>query len=401
MSAEERALPATGESNKRWHPLQTLFRASGLDRKIDIVIGQNGSARSGSDRPQLSITRPLRLLSRLLMRGDLGFAEGYMAGDWDTNDLTTLFMAIGANESGSRIRQGIVSERIRERVRHALRSNSRNGSRRNIAYHYDLSNDFYAQWLDSTMTYSSAVFEEPGASLEDAQHLKYQRLLDALNAQPGDHILEIGCGWGGFAEEAAKRGCRVTGVTLSREQLAFARERMRKAGVEELVTLEFRDYREITEQYDHIVSIEMFEAVGERYWPLYFNKLRECLRPGGTAALQIITIDKHAFEHYRRRTDFIQRYIFPGGMLPTPERLDQLAEDAGLGIEEKRFHGLDYARTLRQWHLVFDACRDEISALGFDERFRRMWKYYLSYCEAGFLLGRINLLQLTLSRPAP
>jgi hypothetical protein len=246
MSAEERALPATGESNNKWHPLQALFRATGIDRKIDIRIGHNGAVQSGNDRPYLTITRPLRLLSRLLMRGDLGFAEGYMAGEWDTNDLTTLFMAIGANESGSHIRQGIMSERIRERLRHALRNNSRNGSRRNIAYHYDLSNDFYAQWLDPTMTYSSAIFEEPGASLEDAQHLKYQRLLDALNAQPGDHILEIGCGWGGFAEEAARRGCRVTGVTLSREQLAYARERMRKAGAGELVTLEFRDYRELT-----------------------------------------------------------------------------------------------------------------------------------------------------------
>jgi cyclopropane-fatty-acyl-phospholipid synthase len=399
MSAEERALPAAAETS-RWHPLLTLFRAAGLDRKIDIVIGHAGSTRSGSDRPLLLITRPHRLLSRLLMRGDLGFAEGYMAGEWDTNDLTTLFMAIGANESGSRIRQGIVSERIRERVRHALRSNSRHGSRRNIAYHYDLSNDFYAQWLDPTMTYSSAVFEEPGVSLEDAQHLKYQRLLDAINAQPGDHILEIGCGWGGFAEEAARRGCRVTGVTLSQEQLAYARKRIRNAGLEEFVTLEFRDYRELTDQYDHIVSIEMFEAVGERYWPLYFNKLRECLRPGGTAALQIITIDEHAFERYRRKTDFIQRYIFPGGMLPTTERLDRLVQDAGLGIEEKRFHGRDYATTLKHWHKAFDACRDEVSALGFDERFRRMWKYYLSYCEAGFLLDRINLLQLTLSRPA-
>lgn len=400
MSAEERTLPATQETS-RWHPLITLFRAAGLDSKIDIMIGHAGAIRSGSDRPQLLIARPHKLLTRLLMRGDLGFAESYMAGEWETNDLTALFMTIGANESGSRIRQGLFSERMRERLRHALRRNSRNGSRRNIAYHYDLSNDFYAHWLDPTMTYSSAVFEEPGASLEDAQHLKYQRLLDALDAQPGEHILEIGCGWGGFAEEAARRGCRVTGVTLSREQLAYARKRMRNAGVEQLVTLEYRDYRELTEQYDHIVSIEMFEAVGERYWPLYFNKLRECLRPGGTAALQIITIDKQAFEFYRRKTDFIQRYIFPGGMLPTTERLDQLAQDAGLGIREKRFYGRDYATTLKYWHKAFDACRDEISALGFDERFRRMWKYYLSYCEAGFLLERINLLQLTLSRPAP
>jgi cyclopropane-fatty-acyl-phospholipid synthase len=395
MSAEERALPATTETS-RWHPLHALLRATGAHRNLDIAIGR--TVHTGSERPQLLISNPVRLLSRVAMRGDLGFAESYMAGEWDTNDLTALLMAIGANESGSRIRQGLFSERMRERVRHALRSNSRHGSRRNIAYHYDLSNAFYSRWLDPSMTYSSAIFDdEPGLSLEAAQQRKYQRLLDALNAQPGDHILEIGCGWGGFAEEAARRGCRVTGLTLSKEQLDYARNRIREAGLEDLVTLEFRDYRDLCEQYDHIVSIEMFEAVGERYWPLYFEKLGACLRPGGKAALQIITIDGNAYQYYRRRTDFIQRYIFPGGMLPPIERLEQLAQDAGLVIEDKHLHGHDYARTLKQWHRAFDACRDEISALGFDEGFRRMWKYYLSYCETGFLLGRINLLQLVLS----
>jgi cyclopropane-fatty-acyl-phospholipid synthase len=371
------------------------LRAAGANDKIDLAFGR--TILPDSDRPQLLIAKPFRLLSRVLMRGDLGFAESYMAGEWDTNDLTALLKAIGANESGSRIRQGLFSERMRERVRHALRSNSRHGSRRNIAYHYDLSNDFYTRWLDPTMTYSSAIFDEPGLSLEAAQQRKYQRLLDALEARPGDHILEIGCGWGGFAEEAARRGCRVTGVTLSREQLAYARNRIRKAGLDGLVTLEFRDYRDIAEEYDHIVSIEMFEAVGERYWPLYFEKIGACLRPGGKAALQIITIDESAYHYYRRRTDFIQRYIFPGGMLPPVERLEQLAQDAGLAIREQYLHGHDYARTLKHWHRAFDACRDEIQALGFDEGFRRMWKYYLSYCETGFLLGRIDLLQLVLS----
>jgi len=394
MSADERALPAN-EASSRWHPLLALFRAAGANDKIDLAFDR--TTLPDSDRPQLLIKNPFRLLSRVIMRGDLGFAESYMAGEWDTNDLTALLKAIGANESGSRIRQGLFSERMRERVRHALRSNSRHGSRRNIAYHYDLSNDFYTRWLDPTMTYSSAIFNEPGLSLQAAQQRKYQRLLHALEARPGDHILEIGCGWGGFAEEAARRGCRVTGVTLSREQLAYARNRIRKAGLDGLVTLEFRDYRDIAEEYDHIVSIEMFEAVGERYWPLYFEKIGACLRPGGKAALQIITIDGSAYQYYRRRTDFIQRYIFPGGMLPPVERLEQLAQDAGLAIEERYLHGHDYARTLKHWHRAFDACRDEISALGFDEGFRRMWKYYLSYCETGFLLGRIDLLQLVLS----
>ena len=394
MSAEERALPATEETS-RWHPLLALLRAAGANDKIDLAFGR--TTLPESDRPQLLITKPFRLLSRVVMRGDLGFAESYMAGEWDTNDLTALLKAIGANEAGSRIRQGLFSEQMRERVRHALRSNSRQGSRRNIAYHYDLSNDFYARWLDPSMTYSSAIFDKPGLSLEAAQQRKYQRLLDALGAQPGDHILEIGCGWGGFAEEAARRGCRVTGVTLSREQLAYATDRIRRGGLDELVTLQFRDYRDIAEKYDHVVSIEMFEAVGERYWPLYYEKLRACLRPGGKAALQIITIDDRAYHYYRRRTDFIQRYIFPGGMLPPVNKLEQLAQDAGLEIEEKRFYGRDYATTLKQWHRAFDACRDEVTALGFDENFRRMWKYYLSYCEAGFLLGRIDLLQIVLS----
>ena len=394
MSAEERALPATEETS-RWHPLLALLRATGANDKIDLAFGR--IALQDSDRPQLLIKKPFRLLSRVVMRGDLGFAESYMAGEWDTNDLTALLKAIGANEAGSRIRQGLFSERMRERVRHALRTNSRQGSRRNIAYHYDLSNDFYARWLDPSMTYSSAIYDKPGLSLEAAQQRKYQRLLDALDAQPGDHILEIGCGWGGFAEEAARRGCRVTGVTLSREQLAYATDRIRRAGLDELVTLQFRDYRDIAEKYDHVVSIEMFEAVGERYWPLYFEKLRACLRPGGKAALQIITIDDRAYHYYRRRTDFIQRYIFPGGMLPPVHKLEQLAQDAGLEIEEKRFYGRDYATTLKQWHRAFDACRNEVTALGFDENFRRMWKYYLSYCEAGFLLGRIDLLQIVLS----
>jgi cyclopropane-fatty-acyl-phospholipid synthase len=395
MSADERALPAT-EETRRWHPLLALFRAAGLNRKIDLVIGR--TIHPGRDRPQLLIKNPSRLLARVVMRGDLGFAEGYMAGEWDTNNLTALLRAIGANESGSRIRQGIFSEQMRERILHALRNNSRHGSRRNIAYHYDLSNDFYTRWLDPSMTYSSAIFDEPGLSLEAAQARKYQWLLDTLNAKPGDHILEIGCGWGGFAEEAARHGCRVTGVTLSREQLGYARNRIHKAGLDDLVTLEFLDYRDIVGEYDHIVSIEMFEAVGERYWPLYFQKLESCLRPGGKAALQIITIDRNAYDDYRRRTDFIQRYIFPGGMLPPIEKIHQLAEDAGLAIEERALRGNDYAQTLKQWHRAFDASRDEILALGFDERFRRMWKYYLSYCETGFLLGRIDLLQLVLSR---
>jgi cyclopropane-fatty-acyl-phospholipid synthase len=247
------------------------------------------------------------------------------------------------------------------------------------------------------MTYSSAIFTQPEMSLEQAQREKYRRLLDSLEARPGDHILEIGCGWGGFAEEAARRGHKVTGITLSREQLVYARKRIEKAGLAHLVEFEYRDYRDLQENFDHIVSIEMFEAVGERYWQGYFETIRKCLKPGGHAALQIITIDETAFETYRNKADFIQKYIFPGGMLPAVEHLASLAATASLRLDALSRHGRDYASTLRAWHRSFDERSQQVDALGFDERFRRMWKYYLSYCEAGFLLGRIDLVQLRLT----
>ena len=398
MSAEERTLPVSRLTSKRRHPLLWLFRMLNLDRRLELCLDQNAAYETKENaRPRLHVSHPNRMLARLLLRGDLGFAESYIAGEWRTADLTALLAAIGANNTGSAVRKGMRLERLRERLLHALRNNSKRGSRRNIAYHYDLSNDFYALWLDPGMTYSSAIFEQPGEQLERAQQHKYRRLLDALQARPGDHILEIGCGWGGFAEEAARRGYRVTGVTLSQQQLGYASMRIRNAGLEDRVKLEFRDYRDIQESYDHIVSIEMFEAVGEEYWQGYFDRLRDSLRPGGTAALQIITIDDRAFDSYRKKADFIQKYIFPGGMLPSPERLERLARDSGLQVNTLSLHGLDYARTLHGWHRAFDRQREAISALGFDDRFRRMWKYYLSYCEAGFLLGRINLAQLSLS----
>jgi cyclopropane-fatty-acyl-phospholipid synthase len=398
MSAEERTLSVSRLTSSRRHPLLWLCRMLALDSKIEISVTDGAPVEPGpGDKPRLQVSHPNRMLARLLSRGDLGFAESYMAGEWSSGDLTALLAAIGANDSGSAVRKGVMMERMRDRLLHLLRNNSKAGSRRNIAYHYDLSNDFYALWLDPGMTYSSAVFGQAGEPLELAQQRKYRRLLDALQARPGDHILEIGCGWGGFAEEAARRGCRVTGVTLSREQLDFARNRIHAAGLGDLVTLEFRDYRDITGQYDHIVSIEMFEAVGEQYWGGYFETIRQTLRPGGRAALQIITIDDRAFDNYRNKVDFIQKYIFPGGMLPSLQRLERLTQTAGLEIQALALHGLDYARTLRAWHQAFDRQREAIAALGFDERFRRMWKYYLSYCEAGFRLGRIDLAQLTLS----
>lgn len=286
------------------------------------------------------------------------------------------------------------------RLRHGLNRNSRRGSRANIAFHYDLGNDFYRLWLDRSMTYSSAIFADPQEALAQAQVRKYRRLLDSLEAKPGDHILEIGCGWGGFAELAAREGYRITGLTLSREQLDFARQRIEAAGLSDRVELRLQDYRDLRGQFDHVVSIEMFEAVGEAYWSTYFDTVYRVLRPGGRAALQVITIDERVFDSYRRNADFIQLYIFPGGMLPSVSRFNRAAEQAGLRPGEQAFFGRDYAETLRRWHRQVVAHAEVLPALGYDERFLRTWRYYLSYCEAGFATGRTDLMQALLLKPA-
>jgi cyclopropane-fatty-acyl-phospholipid synthase len=271
------------------------------------------------------------------------------------------------------------------------------GSRRNIQAHYDRGNDFYRLWLDPTMTYSSALFEGRECDLQEAQRRKYARLLALLGARPGQRVLEIGCGWGGFALEAARRGISVTGITLSREQLSLARRRVREAGLSGLVELRLQDYRSLACSYDHIVSIEMFEAVGEANWDTYTRTLKRCLKQGGRAAPQFITIDETAFESYRRRPDFIQRYIFPGGMLPSIERFGASVASSGLCMQRADAFGEDYARTLAEWHRRFLASEGEIAAMGFDRVFRRMWRYYLAYCEAGFRAGRIDLAQVLLT----
>jgi cyclopropane-fatty-acyl-phospholipid synthase len=349
----------------------------------------------------LRLHRPWRLAARLLARGDVGFAEGYVAGDWDSPGLADLVTLLALNEDRfGRPGQGSMLARAIDRAQHALRRNDRRGSRRNIAFHYDLGNDFYRLWLDPGMTYSAAVFAHPAEPLLEAQERKYAQVLERLGAGPGDHILEIGCGWGGFAEHAASRGFRVTGITLSREQLDHAARRIAAAGLSDRVELRLQDYRDLSEQFDHVVSIEMFEAVGEAYWADYFATVHRCLRPGGRASLQIITIDAARFDHYRSSADFIQKYIFPGGMLPSVPAFDAAARAAGLQVGEPAFFGADYARTLERWNQGFVRARGEVARLGFDERFVRMWRYYLAYCEAGFRTGRIDLMQVALERPA-
>ncbi len=348
---------------------------------------------------EVRLHAPRRLLTRLLRRGDVGFAEGYIDGDWSTPDLAQLLLFLGVNEhSLGRIAQGGTLNRLLLRLGRLRRANTRRGSRRNIAAHYDLGNDFYRLWLDPSMTYSAGVFARPAATLADSQQAKYRRILELSGANEGERVLEIGCGWGGFALEAARAGVAVTGLSLSREQLAFAGDAVRAAGQQERIELRLQDYRDVEGTYDHIVSIEMFEAVGEAYWPTYMQRVRELLRPGGRAVLQVITIDEAAFETYRKRTDFIQQYIFPGGQLPSKRVLREQADTAGLRIEHEEAGGLDYAHTLALWHTNFIERLSEIRALGYDERFIRMWSYYLALCEAGFRCARVDLVRVVLTR---
>ena len=286
---------------------------------------------------------------------------------------------------------GSLPVRVLRRVVHMLRGNSLGGSRRNIAFHYDLGNTFYRPWLDQSMTYSSALEFVQGQSLDLAQAHKLDHICALLDLAPDAKVLEVGCGWGALAVQMAQAGAQVTGITLSQEQLAFARERMAHAGLADRVDLQLCDYREVTGRYDRIVSIEMLEAVGETWWPTYFRKVHDCLAPGGRAVLQVITIGEDRFDHYRQAPDFIQHYIFPGGMLPTRSILAQQSAQAGLELTHQQQFGTAYAATLAEWRHRFEAARDTMLGNGFDERFCRMWNYYLSYCEAGFATGQIDV----------
>jgi len=339
-----------------------------------------------------------QVCSDILSRGDIGLAEAWIAGRADSDDLMELLLLGAVNEQA--VEQAIHGRwwaTLAYRLRHWLRPNTRAGSRKNIHAHYDLGNAFYSLWLDPTMTYSSALFEgEASRTLAEAQSVKYSRILRELGAKAGDHILEIGCGWGGFAEHAARAGCRVSGITISAAQLEFARARIEHAGLAGRVDLQLRDYRDLEGHYDHVVSIEMFEAVGERYWPGYFAALKGRLRPGGRALVQTITIAESKFERYRSGTDFIQQYIFPGGMLPSKTVFAAQAAQQGLAVTGLHAFGLDYARTLAHWHRAFEAADGEVRSLGFDERFMRTWRFYLAYCEAGFRAGATDVVQVRL-----
>jgi cyclopropane-fatty-acyl-phospholipid synthase len=371
---------------------------------LHIKLGQEVyvlQAKEPGPDAHIEVHNPFKMIKRFTRYGEVGLAESYMSGDWETLDLSSLLYWGALNlESLFHALQANFFVKWFNRARHLIRHNSEQGSKRNISAHYDLGNDFYSLWLDSTMTYSSGIFSDEDEPLEQAQIRKYKQLLDSLNATPGQHILEVGCGWGGFAEYAAQQGFRVTGITLSTEQLAWANKRISDAGLSHLVELKLQDYRHLTDEFDHIVSIEMFEAVGERYWPGYFDMLQARLKPGGKVALQVITIDHKNFDYYRQTVDFIQLYIFPGGMLPSPEVFAEHADKAGLIIDQAVDYGHDYEKTLKLWHHRFNDVVHQVEALGYDQRFIKMWRYYLSYCEAGFRIEHTGVYQYLMSKPA-
>ncbi len=373
--------------------------------RIDFVLPDGRRFRAEGRNPgpvaELDIHNN-DLFARLIREGDLGFCDAYLDEWWSTPDLQAFMDLVHADNEG--IYDGFPGMglvRRFEKFRFWLQRNHRAQARKNISYHYDLGNDFYALWLDDTMTYSSAIFETGQESHEAAQIAKYASMVDQMGAEPGDHILEIGCGWGGFAEYAAKeRGLRVTGLTISEEQFKYAQERIEKAGLADMVTLKLQDYRDETGTYDGIASIEMFEAVGEKYWPTYFNAVRDRLKPGKNATLQIITVQDRRWEVYKRGVDFIQKYIFPGGMLPSPSALREQVTRAGLAVEQSVEFGQSYNITLRRWHETFNDKWDQIAEMGFDDRFRRMWNFYLTSCAATFESANCDVTQITIKRPA-
>lgn len=343
-----------------------------------------------------------RVAGEVVKAAEIGLAECYRDGRVFTSDLTQLLILCVENEAalmdvfyGNRFVAAFF------RLKHRLRSNNRSQAKRNISAHYDLSNMFYASWLDKTMTYSSAVGTATAASMETAQTAKYERILALLNPPEGASILEIGAGWGGFAEHAARtRGVKVHGITLSTEQLNFAVSRIADAALDKLATFELIDYRDVTATYDYVVSIEMFEAVGEKFWPVYFKAVHDRLKSGGRAVIQAITMDEAAFARYRVSSDFIREYIFPGGMLAPVSRFIAEANAQGLTAEAPFMFGIDYANTLKYWLHRVNEQHAAINELGFDEKFLQIWRFYLCYCEAGFRTKRTDVMQIELTRKA-
>jgi cyclopropane-fatty-acyl-phospholipid synthase len=399
--ARRESLPATGRIlfallERMECGALTLTTPDSVTRRFGP--GTPVGARPGPPTEASLTLRDWKICRDVVTGGDVAFAEGYMDGRWDTSDLCTLLTVVAFNQRALEAAfYGRWWRQLAFRLKHLLRSNSRRRARKNVIAHYDLGNEFYQLWLDPTMTYSAALFEgDEGRSLGSAQNSKYVRILRELRLQPGAHVLELGCGWGGFAETAARAGYRVTAVSLSDAQTAYARERIARAGLTEHVEFRIQDYRDVTGRFDGVASIEMFEAVGERYWPAYFRAVKNALRPGARAAIQTITIADDRFEQYRQTSDFIQRYIFPGGMLPSPSRFAEEVLTACLAVDAVHRFGHDYAQTLRRWLAAFDANVDAVRAQGFDQRFILCWRFYLAYCVAAFASETTDVAQYTL-----
>ncbi|HLG84981.1 MAG TPA: cyclopropane-fatty-acyl-phospholipid synthase family protein [Bradyrhizobium sp.] len=370
---------------------------------LDITLPDGRTMRMGGVEPGPAAAMTVYnygFASRLVNGGDIGIAEAYLNRDWDTPDLTQFLYLFCVNHD---LIQAMLADkplmRFVQVVRHWFNRNTKRQAKRNIYAHYDIGNAFYSAWLDSSMTYSSALYEDDAADLTSAQKNKYRRLAEAIDLRPGQKLLEIGCGWGGFAEYVAKTfGAKVVGLTISREQRDFAQRRIHEAGLADSVEIKLQDYRDERDQYDRIASIEMIEAVGEQFWPKYFSQISDRLKAGGLAGIQAITIQDSMFQSYRREVDFIQRYVFPGGMLPSPQVLKMLGERFGIPVIRERIFGQDYAKTLAVWRNNFRAAWPNLRPLGFDDRFRRLWEYYLAYCEAGFLSGNIDVRQVVFAK---
>jgi cyclopropane-fatty-acyl-phospholipid synthase len=393
-------LPSHAPSSAQW----TLKLLTKLQRgRLDLITPEGSHILFGEDTDKPSAQIRLHnwnVCTKALKSGDIGFAESYIAGDWETNDLAALLGVFLENRNAvEKVIYGSFLGGLAYKVKHWFNRNTKAQAKKNIHAHYDLGNPFYQLWLDPSMTYSSALFDgNTSLSLEEAQHAKYQAMLDYLKPKAGESVLEIGCGWGGFAEKACSADANLVGLTLSTEQLAYAKKRLELKGLGGKADFRLQDYRDCEGQFDHIASIEMFEAVGEEYWPAYFQAVSRLLKQGGKAAIQTITIDEELFDRYRKSTDFIQQYIFPGGMLPSPTVFEKLAEKHGLRVVSKKAFGKDYAETLRRWRMSFMGQLDNVMAQNFDEPFVRTWEFYLAYCEAGFDYQSTDVYQFYLEK---
>ena len=333
----------------------------------------------------------------IFMKGDIGLGESYISGYWDCGNINNLIkFGIENYNELERVIKGSLLKILFFRIKHFLNRNSRKGSLKNVHAHYDIGNEFYQLWLDSSMTYSSAIFNSTDEELLSAQENKYERILKKLKLKNGDHILEVGCGWGGFMEYAARNGFKVTGVTISKEQYEFAKKRLSKFG--NLAKVKLQDYRDIDGKYNHIVSIEMFEALGEKYWKKYFKMLFSILKPGGKLIIQSITINNNDFFSYRKCSDFIQQYIFPGGMLPSPKIFKDVAVKQGFIYRGDLEFGRDYGITLKRWEENFSSVLSRVKKLGFDDKFIRTWRFYLKYCQGGFEANKISVFQFSFTK---